>query len=179
MPVRSQWFVTPALRLCNDGEVEKEGSAASQLTFRFDAAAVRLDEVLHDGKAQSRAALLPRAARVNAIEPLENARQMVGGDAAAGVGDTDEDTATIFPGEGALGNDANAALRLGVAQRVIKQVREDLPQRVRIDGRGRGGIFHRRLEADLAVGGTGRKGIPGFPRRRLDISVLWLRPPTT
>src|SRR5437879_3922076 len=113
MPARSQWSVTAALRLCNDGEVEKDGGTASELTFGFHAAAVRLHEMLYDGEAQSSAPLVPRSAGVHAIEALENARQMIGGDTAAGVGDTDEDTAAIFPGRGALNNDANNALRPG------------------------------------------------------------------
>ena len=47
------------------------------------------DQVLDDREAQPGAAQLAAAGLVDAVEPLEDARQVVAGDADAGVGDLD------------------------------------------------------------------------------------------
>src|SRR6266850_5678977 len=80
-----------ALRLCNGGDVEQDGGAATQLAFRLDPAPMGLDEVLDDRQTESRASFLARAPRVNAVEALENARQVVGRYSRPGVRDPDED----------------------------------------------------------------------------------------
>src|SRR5207253_11488599 len=69
-------------RSCNENllrrEIQKDGSAASQLTLGFHSAAMRLHEMFDDREAQPGAALLPRPSRIDAVEPLEDARQMFG-----------------------------------------------------------------------------------------------------
>src|SRR5689334_2179720 len=59
--------------------------------LRTDLAAVRLDEVLHDGEPEPRTARLARATGVDAVEALEDARQVLGGDAAPRVAHADPD----------------------------------------------------------------------------------------
>src|SRR5690349_16693089 len=46
-------------------------------------APVRLDEMLHDGEAQPRAAFIPRARGIGPVEALEDARQVLARDARA------------------------------------------------------------------------------------------------
>ena len=55
--------------------------------FDGHAAAMGLHDVLDDGQPQAGAAQLAAAGPIDAIEPLEDARQVLGGDAAAAVGD--------------------------------------------------------------------------------------------
>ena len=54
------------------GEGEIEGCAATDLAGRPDSAAVVLNNMLDDGEAKSRAALLARARLVHSVEPLKD-----------------------------------------------------------------------------------------------------------
>ncbi len=58
---------------------------------RRDLAADRLDQVLDDREAQPGAPEFPAPRLVDPVEPLEDARQVVTGDADPGVGDLDGD----------------------------------------------------------------------------------------
>src|SRR3989442_1850901 len=88
-----------ALRLCNGWEVQHNCGAAAELAFSLHAPAVCLHEVLDDRQAEPRAAFLPRAAGVHAVEALEDAREGLGGDAGPCVGHPADDVATVtLPG---------------------------------------------------------------------------------
>ena len=99
MPRHRQWPVTPALRLCNDGECQQNRGTATQFTLCRNPSTVRFDEMFHNGKAETGAAFLTRAARIDAIKPLENARQVLGGNARAGIADPHDDVAVRLSGE--------------------------------------------------------------------------------
>src|SRR6185312_14446749 len=119
-------------------EIQDDSGSAPELALRVHAPAVRFHEMLHDRQAESCAAFLAGATGVDAVEPLENAGQLIGGNAGSRIGDPDQ---RVDPR--ALGSDTNAAARGRMPQRVVEQVREDLPQRfgVAVDrGRVRGGF---------------------------------------
>src|SRR5712691_4762475 len=116
-----------ALRLCNGREVQHNGGAAAELAFSLHAPAVCLHEVLDDRQAEPRAAFLPRAAGVHTVEALEDAREVLGGDAGAGVGHPNDDVAAV-----SLRGHADTATPRRMPQRVIKEICEDLLQRVGI-----------------------------------------------
>src|SRR5690349_23753149 len=81
--------------------------------------------MLYDGETQPGPALLPRPSRVHAVETLEDAGQVIGGNTTACIGHAD---AGRIPD--ALGDDANAAAARRVPYRVVEQVGEDLSQRL-------------------------------------------------
>ena len=66
-------------------EREMEGCALAQLALCPDAAAVGLDDVFDDGKTEAGAAGFARTRLVDAVEALEDALEVVGGDAGAEV----------------------------------------------------------------------------------------------
>src|SRR5687768_18480329 len=81
-------------RLCNGWPQDLAGSGrqehadrrpAADGARRLDAAAVSIDEMADDREAEPGPPFGARAARVHAIEPLEDARQMLRRDADAGV----------------------------------------------------------------------------------------------
>src|SRR4051794_39734306 len=82
-----------------------------------DPAAVRLDDRAGDREAEAGAAVAPR--RVGAVEGVEDALAVLGGEAVPGVGDLDFDRAGHR-----LGADGHAAVRWCVADRVLDQVEE-------------------------------------------------------
>src|ERR1041384_2328698 len=80
---RDAWLLArPLIRW----EEHPYGGAFAERAAGFDVSPVRFDEVFHDRQTQARAALLARAAGIGAVEPLENARQVLGADPGAGVG---------------------------------------------------------------------------------------------
>ena len=126
---------------------------------------MRLDEVFDDRQTEARAPLLPGSARIDTVEPLENAPQVVGRDPRTGIGYPDHGTRA-----GAVGTDANPASRRGVSQSVVEQVREDLTQRFGVSFNGRG--VGRRLELNSLLGGPVGEGTPGIACRRVDAERL-------
>ena len=94
---------------------------------------MKLGDVLDDGKAESRAALVAAAVLVHAVEPLEDARAMLGRNADAVVLDG-EDRLFVAGGKG---NDdvGRAAVAQGVLHEVGKGVFHE--PRVARDGDGR------------------------------------------
>src|SRR2546429_9777825 len=70
-------------------EEDAHGSAFGEGAAGLDAPTMRLDEVLDDGQAEPGAALFARAARVGAVESLEDAGQVIGPYPRAGVGHGD------------------------------------------------------------------------------------------
>ncbi len=83
--------------------------------------------MLHNGEAQPGSARLPRTVLVHAIEALEQARQVLGGDAGAEVAHQEFDGAVAR-----LRSHHHAAAFGPVAQRVLDQVGEHLLQRVAV-----------------------------------------------
>src|SRR4051812_30357390 len=69
------------------GERDGEPGAGADAAVDGDLAADRLDQVLDDREAQAGPAELAAARLVDAVEPLEDAGQVVAGDADAVVGD--------------------------------------------------------------------------------------------
>ena len=82
---------------CASGQREVEVSAVAQFAFGPDASAVGLDDVLDDGQAQAGAAGLAGAGFVNAVEALEDAVEVLGGDAGAEVLDGELDLSLEQP----------------------------------------------------------------------------------
>ena len=74
-------------------ETPPRSSCRDRRRSRPNAAAVRLDEVLHDRQAEPGPALGARAAGVHAIEALEDPRQVFRRDADAGVAHADRNAA--------------------------------------------------------------------------------------
>jgi len=112
---------------------------------------VRLDDVLDDGQSEARAALLARTRLVGAVEALEDARNVLAGDARAVVLDLDENLV-----EHVAEADARQTALLAVVNRVDNQVDEDLTDEVLVgqhpEGRGEV-VGPLDLDADvLAVG---------------------------
>src|SRR6266545_4596608 len=120
---------------------EGEGRAAAfAVAGGGEVTVVGSGEGAGDGQSDAAAACGAAAGRVGAVEAVEHLRQVLGGDAVAGVGD----------GDGAAGR--------GVAQGVGEQVVEDFADPVGVGGgvgRCRAGPV---LEVDCLVGEGGRCG---------------------
>ena len=71
-------------------QVDRERAADAERAFDGHAAAMRLHDVLDDRQAQAGAAELAAAGPIDAVEPLEDPREVLGGDAAAAIGDGDQ-----------------------------------------------------------------------------------------
>ena len=67
------------------GQVKGERAALSRSALHGDLSAVSLDDVLDNGKSQAGAAQPPAAGFIHAVETLEDAGQVLGGDPAAPV----------------------------------------------------------------------------------------------
>ena len=90
-------------------------------------------DVLDDGKAQAGAAVLAGAVGMDAVEALEEAGEVLGGDAAAVVGDGEEGGAILDPEAEGDGGGA------GVAEGVGEEVDEGLLEEVGVAADGDGG----------------------------------------
>src|SRR5688500_10898745 len=73
--------------LASIGKENRDCGAFSESALGHDPPAVRLYEMLHYGEAESRASALSRASLVDAVKPLEDARQMLRCDSLSGVAD--------------------------------------------------------------------------------------------
>src|SRR5439155_27273736 len=113
MPVAGQQVMTAGLRLCNE-EVQQDCGASTELALCFDAAAMGLDQVLDDCQAEAGAPFMAGPARVDSIESLEDPRQVIGGDAGAGVADSHDRVVS-----NALRGDADAAAPRRAAQALV------------------------------------------------------------
>src|ERR1039458_9262226 len=67
------------------GQREEERRAFLHAALHAHRSVVRAHQVLHDGKPQPGAAQLPRARLVNAVEPFEQPRQILGRNAGSAV----------------------------------------------------------------------------------------------
>src|SRR5439155_714161 len=125
--------------------------------------------MLHDSEPQTGPPLIPGAGGVRPVEPFEHPRQMMARDAGTVVRDG-EQRAT---GGGTRGHD-DATARWCVAQGVVEQVREDLPQGIRIGGEPGPVAWWRDGdgEVDPAVPSPVSKRHPGFAGDAGDIHRL-------
>ncbi len=88
---------------------------------------MRLDELLRDGQSQAGPAVAAVERAVRLIKLLENERDLVGGDAGAGVGNADIHLPRICPGRQLDVAD------LGEAVGVVDQVQDHLPDARLVD----------------------------------------------
>ncbi len=68
-----------------------EGCSGAKVALRPDGSTVLLDDASADSKAEARAALLPGVGSLDLMEAIEDGIELVGGDAAALVGDLEQD----------------------------------------------------------------------------------------
>src|SRR5262245_36560578 len=73
-------------------QIDAKHGAHSGRALHVDLAVMETDNVLHDREPETRPALLARASLVDAIETLEDAREIGGGNAGSRVLDFDERT---------------------------------------------------------------------------------------
>ena len=116
------------LGFCREGEGQGEGGALTNLTRDFDGAAEEFDEEFDEGEADAVAAGFAGAGFVDAVEAVEDAGEVIGGDADAVVLDGDGGGIVLL-----LGLDVDGAAIRGVFDGVFGQVVEDLPEEL---GRG-------------------------------------------
>jgi hypothetical protein len=100
-------------------------AAPPQLAGDVDIPAVRAGEVFDDGQPKTRAAYFTRSGFVHTVKPLENARQMLGGNPCARVANAKHLTTVLFS---IFGCDQHAAARKVEFNRVIHQVNQNLFQ---------------------------------------------------
>src|SRR5690348_18480232 len=72
-------------RRAGGGEHEPDRRPLARRTLRLHPPALGLHQMLHDGEPQPGAPLVARAAGIGAVEPLEDAGEVLGRDAAARV----------------------------------------------------------------------------------------------
>src|SRR5260221_5385022 len=94
---------------------------------------MRLDQVLHDGQTEPRAAFLARAAGAHTVEALEDAGQVIRPDAGAGVTDSHDNAVSS-----SLRGDPDLAALRRVPQGGVEQIGAELPQCLSGRGDGRG-----------------------------------------
>ena len=110
---------------------EEECAAHADLAFHPDAAVHQFHQLLRDGQAQTRAAVLAGSGTVGLGETLEDEPELVLGDADAGIGDGEAETSRPVVFGIRLDPHFEPAL-VGELDRVAEQVDEDLAQPVRI-----------------------------------------------
>ena len=108
--------------------MDGEDAAFARRAFDIDAALMGLDDVLDDGQAEAGAAELAAAGAIDAVEALEEARQVLRGDAAAAIADVDGDFVVILACE-----DFNLAAGFAVFDGVIDEVNDGLFEERGID----------------------------------------------
>lgn len=135
------------------GEGEAEGGALAGIAFGPDFAAMGLDDVLHDGEAETGAALFAGSRGIHAVEAFEDAVQGFAGDAGSVVGDPEFGAGGTGIGLGANGD---AAAGAAVLDGVVDEVEKDLLKAVEVHAEGK--VFRDDIdELDLAVSGAGRE----------------------
>src|SRR5438034_8396196 len=123
--------------------------------------AVHLHEMLDDSEAEAGASLIARAGRVRPIEPLEHPRQVLARDPRPVVGHGHERAA--WRGAG-VDDDAAFPPRWRVAQGIVEEVRENLPEGIGVGGEGGPGRRDVDGKGDLAVPGPIRERRPRLRR---------------
>ena len=146
------------------GKHDVEGGSEAEVALRPDGAAVLLDDAAADREAEAGAALLAGVGGFDLLEAVEDAVELVGGDAAAFVDDFQEDGVG-----GGFGVDANGGGDRRELDRVGEQVGEDLKDAVGvaveeesfgIGDMGDGGWFEREMDG-VGVGHWGH-GVDGL-----------------
>src|SRR4029077_6943418 len=115
---------------CCAGQVDLDRSAFAQPAHGGHAPSVRLGEVLNDGQAEAGSTVGAGPTCVGAVEALEDAGQMIGGNARAGVAHGPYD-----PVGRLAGPDLHRA-PAGMPERVVVQIGEDLAEGFGVDGEG-------------------------------------------
>src|SRR5688572_11243774 len=105
-----------------------ESAPLLQLALGPNSAAVRLDDVFHDGKAKTRSTLFARARLVHTIKPLENSFQRIRRNAGTIIGHGDLD-ACITERSSA---DLHVSIFAAVLDGIVDEVRKDLLQALQI-----------------------------------------------
>src|SRR5690242_19665843 len=100
----ARWF------LARRAKIDREDRALPELALDLERGAVAIDDVLDDGEAEPGAAHRARASRVDAVEALGEARNVLPRDALATVAHGDSDMrAAAGPALGELGRDLDGA----------------------------------------------------------------------
>src|SRR5262249_58173559 len=108
-----------------EGQVEEEGAAGAFDALEADAAAVQVDDALHDGEAEPGPRRTVGGVALHPIELVEDVRQVGRRNAASGVVDGDGGRVGLL-GDGDGNADAAAGGR--VLDRVADQVQQRLAQ---------------------------------------------------
>ncbi len=121
------------------GEHNVEGGAGAEVALGPDGAAVLLDDAAADGEAEAGAALLAGVGGLNLLEAVEDGVELFVGDAAAFVGDLEENGVG-----GGFGEDADGGGGGGELDGVGEEIGEDLEDAVGVaveeEGLGGGGL---------------------------------------
>jgi hypothetical protein len=153
------------------GQPEGEaGAAAGTVAVGGELAVVGMCDGPRDGQPDA-AATVVLAGGIGPVEPLEDVGERLGGDAAAGVGDVDGDAV-----RGGVAAEGDRPARGGVAQGVVEEVGQHLPQAGGVAGDHRqigrepvaqvdGGV----LGLDLAGSQGSTHELGGVEKRRLEI----------
>ncbi len=146
------------------GKHDVESGSEAEVALSPDGAAVLLDDAAADGEAETGAALLAGVGGLDLLEAVEDAVELVGGDAAAFVDDLEEDGVG-----GGLGVDADGGGDGGELDGVGEKIGEDLEDAVGvaveeesfgIGSLGDGERFE--LEVDGVGVGHGGHGVDGL-----------------
>jgi len=136
--------------------------ALADFAFHPDAAAMHFHQMFGDGQAQPGPASLAGARGVHAIEALEDARLVRGGDADAGIGDGENDFG--FAGRG---TNHDLAAREGVLRGVVQQILQHFREAASIAGNVRQAIEGLDGNGDFFFGGAMARGFQaGFDELR-------------
>src|SRR5215831_17568320 len=113
-----------------------------------------VEDVLHDGKPKTRAALLPTRRHIDAVEPLRQPREMLRSNTWSVV-DHGDGIAPRLPSKrgDVLRLDAHLPAPVTVFQRVLHEVLQDLKQLVAIAAHDRGTLEASNLEAEAHLAG--------------------------
>src|SRR5262245_16848836 len=151
-------------RRASPRDVDLEAAAALRFTADVHDDAHALGQVLHDREAEAGPAELAATRLVDTVEALEDAGQMLGGDAGAVVLNLDHGTT----GPARRGPDLHAPALGRVLDRVVHEALDHAPQPIGVGdhrGRARGAVHERDA---LAPGGAreARHHVLGDLRRR-------------
>lgn len=136
--------------------MDGEGGTLAGGAFGEDVGVERLDEVFDDGEAEAGAAEGAVASGVDAVETLEDAGEVFGGDADAGVAHDDDGGVA-----GAAEVEFDAAAGGGVGDGVVDEVVDDEAESFAVAGHDEIGGFGGGDEGDVFLGGDGLESFVG------------------
>src|SRR4030042_1522613 len=117
-----------------DGQPHGEGGPVARRAFDGDGAAVGLGYPATDAEAKPGPALDAASGLVYSVEAVEDVRQVLRGDAHAGVADPQLDLLAVHPPAG-----GDPAARRRVLDAVVQEVEKELQQQVLVGLQGQGG----------------------------------------